>query len=129
MARETKEQRAERDARERQVLEDERQEYLKTVPARLAAAEQLARSLGISTKITLTEGGPNVHFRDDNSGFDDFANYLIDEWELEDLEGRLASLKRAQEERAARRVLAQTVWDRCTPEERVALKENLVWMR
>lgn len=129
MARETKEQRLAREAQYQVEREAALAAYRLTVPARLAAAEQLARSLGISTTITLSEGGPNVHFRDDNSGFDDFANYLIDDWELENLEERLAGLKRAQEERAARRVLAQAVWDRCTPEERVALKENIVWMR
>lgn len=126
MPKETKEQRAERLAREQEAAELALAEYTKSVPARLAAAENLARKLGISTKITLTEGGPSVHFYDDQSEFDHFLTYQVERWELEWIEEKLSKLKQEQDDKLARRQLAEDVWvNKLSSEERFAIKENI----
>lgn len=129
MARETAQQKAERLAQEETAARAALEEYRKTVPARLAAAEKLAREVGVSVKLSLTEIGPYVEFYDRESALNYTANYQIDQWELEQIECVLAHLKREQDAAAARRRLAEEVWARLAPEERQAVKENMVYLR
>ena len=129
MARETKEQRDLREAQEQAAAEAALAEYLRTVPKRLMNAQALAQSLGISVNVSLTEAGPCVNFCDDDAMIDELLTYQTEEWELEDLERKLRELKQAQDDRRARVALAQDVWkNRLTEAERIALKENIVWM-
>ena len=123
MAKETKEQRAEREAREKEVAEEAYKEYLKTVPNRLMEAQTLAHSLGVSTHITLDRTGPLVNFFDDNENLDETCGYQTTEWELEYLERRLKEIKEKQNARKSRYNLAETVWNRLSKEEKTAIKE------
>ena len=125
MARETREQKAERLAQEQLAAEEALAAYTKTVPKRLVDAQALAQAVGVQTSVTLTESGPSVHFYDSNTNFDDHATYQIEEWELEYIERKLRDLKEEQDARSLRKLVAQAAWADLSSEERVAIKENI----
>lgn len=125
MARETKIEKDARLAREQQAAEEALAAYTRTVPKRLADAQALAQSVGVSTQVTLTESGPSVYFYDSNTNFDDHATYQIDEWELEYIERKLRDLKEEQDAKLRRKLVADAAWARLSTEERTAIKEHI----
>lgn len=126
MARETKEERIAREAREERQRAEERAAYLATVPNRLLVAHALAREVGVSVDLQLTAVGVNVRFYEEDGILDDTLNHTSEEWELESLERRLSEKKAEKEAIIRRRSIAEDVWaNRLTVEEKVALKENI----
>jgi hypothetical protein len=127
MARETKEEKLAREAREQATAEAALEAYLQTVPKRLMDAQALAQSLGISVHVGLTENGPLVSFHDYNHAIDDRLTYQCDQWELESLERSLLAIKEEQEAKASRLEIARDVWaNKLTEIEKFALKENIL---
>jgi len=129
MARETKEQRVERLERELAEETAARVEYLLGVPKRLMDAHALARTLGINVEITLSDTGPVLYFSDENNQFEDRLTYQAEQWELEYVERKLRDLKDKRDAQVARQALAQSLFDKMTPEEKYALKENIHHLR
>ena len=130
MARETKEQRAARFAREEQILAESEAKYKATIPARLLAAQALARSLGIQTEVTLTLTGPSVRFYDpDNAAWNETITYETEEWELISLENSLQEVKEQEDARILRRGIAEDVWNnKLTQPEKEALREFIHYL-
>ena len=129
MARETKEERLLREAREQAAAEAALEAYLLTVPKRLMDAQALAQDVGVSVNVRLTATGPAVHFYDESHAIDDRLTYQADQWELEYLERKLQAIKEEQVARAVRLSLAQDAFARLTEAERAAIKENISQMR
>lgn len=129
MARESKEERLAREAREQAAAEAALEAYLLTVPKRLMDAQALAQNLGISVTVNLTEKGPSVYFHDEKNQLDDTFTYQTDQWELEYLERKLQAIKDEKVARAVRVSLAQDAFARLTEAERVAIKENIFMLR
>jgi hypothetical protein len=129
MARETKEERILREAHERARAEDALEKYLASVPKRLNDAHIMARNLGISVNVKLTEDGPSVHFRDEKEIFNDTLTYQTEEWELESLERKLRELNDENVARAARVSMAQEVFATLSKEQKAAIKENIYMLR
>lgn len=133
MPRETREKRAERLAQEKAAEQEAFEKYLQTVPKRLMDAQALAQSVGVSVKVELEADGPVVHFEyesgDITTFFDDRMTYHSPQWELENLEERLAKLKRKIEERDERLRFANTVWERLSTSERAVVKEFIYMLR
>lgn len=103
-----------------------RKEYLLGVPKRLAACVELAKKLNIWVTVTLQENGPKVSFKkDEDPYFEDIGTYEMDEWELDNLEGRLIRAKEKADEKTARLDAAIDVWAKLTKEEREGIKENI----
>ena len=117
--------------------ERQRQEHLvmykASIPKRLMDAQALAASLGIAVHVSLTATGPSVRFEyEDHHGndyIDETITYETEEWELENLESILAARKAKRDAYDARRVVADGVWARLSDDEKVALKEHILWMR
>lgn len=131
MARETKEERVAREAREESERLAATAVYRASIPARLMMAQVLAQEVGISTTIRLTATGPSVRFYDSHDEvFDETVCYTTEEWELEYLERRLREKKEEQDARVRRRGIAEDVWaNKLTAEEKAALKENIHFLR
>ena len=106
MARETKEEKAIREAREQAKSEAALEAYLQTVPKRIMDAQALAQSLGITTSVSLATNGPIVNFYDPNNQVDDYLTYHTDEWELEYLERKLRDIKEERDAYIRRRGIA-----------------------
>lgn len=127
MARETKEERAARLAREEAAAQAALEAYYATVPKRLMEAQALANSLCVSTSISLGTSGPIVHFEYDSEKYKCFIDYTLtyqtEEWELESLETQLRDLKEKIDKEAARLKVAQDSWGRLQPLERIVIKE------
>jgi len=130
MARESKEQKLAREVRERLEQAAKTAVYRANVPVRLVAAQALATMVGLQTSVALTETGPSVRFYDpyNENGFEEFASYQMEEWELDHLEGRLQSLKQEQEDRILRRKQAEATWEKLTPVERACIKEFIHYL-
>ena len=107
--------------------------YKETVPKRLMDAQALANQLGVATSVELTATGPSVEFRCENHTsqiyIDDVFTYSTEEWELETLERKLKDLKKAQDEYRDRRIVADMVWDKLTPDQKRALKEYIAYLK
>lgn len=107
--------------------------YKAGLPKRLMDAQALASSCGVATHVELTANGPSVRFEYEDhsrkSYIDEKLTYQSEEWEVECLEGHLRALKAERDAAAARLVLAQSVFNRLTDEEKVAIKENIAWLR
>jgi len=133
MARETKEDRAAREQREQEAAEAALAVYRASIPARLMHATALASGLGVSADVSLTATGPSVHFytpwEENKIGIDERITYETEEWELEAVERMLAQLKEEQDARAARRVVAQSVFDSLSTEQKAAIKEHIYMLR
>lgn len=125
MARETREQKQERLAREMAKQDADRTEFLKTVPARLSAARDLALNLGVTSSLALTPTGPVVSFRHDGKDcyIDADLTYECEEWELAGVENDLNSIRQAIEARAQRHQLAKDTFASLTQEQKAAVKE------
>lgn len=129
MARESKEERLAREAREQAAVEATLEAYLLTVPKRLMDAQALAQNLGVNTNVSLTATGPSVHFFDEASVIDVTLTYQTEEWELESLERKLREIREEKDARIARLALARDVWkNKLSETERAALKENINWL-
>jgi len=142
MAKETKQEKAERLEREHAAAElahaAEVAEFHKSMPARLVRMQAIANEVGVATKVTLTDTGPEVLFEKsvydprterDNSVIDETLRYDSDQWEVEYLEDRLNNMKAEQDSAIARRKMAQDHFDTLSKELKAALKENIHWMR
>ena len=130
MARETKEQSAERRRVEAEASLAAALEYKKTVPALLMTMQAIAQEVGVSTKVSLTPTGPSVHFYDDATNIDDTITYNTEEWEIDYLRRKLMSLKEEQDARIQRRNIAEDAWtNKLTADERVAVKEHIHCLR
>lgn len=124
MAKESKEQRAERLAAEQAAAELALAEFRKSIPKRMLEAQVLAEKLGVSSHLVLTAIGPKLVFNDDHNGFyDDEIHYESDEWEIENIEGKLKEIQVEQDAKAKRYILAKETFEKLSKEERVALKE------
>ena len=120
--------------RQNELLQAEKNaKYKETVPKRLMDAQALANQLGVATSVELTATGPSVNFRCEdhvnNIYIDDIITYDTEEWELESLEGKLKDLKKAQDEYADRRIVANAVWDKLTPDQKRAVKEHIAYLK
>lgn len=131
MAKETKEQRINREALEANERLFATANYRASIPGRLMVAQALAQEVGITTDIRLTETGPSVRFYDiHNELLNETMCYTSEEWELEYLERRLREIKAEKDGKAARRTIAEDVWNRIlTDSERVAIKENIHYLK
>ena len=129
MARESKEERLAREAREQAAAEAALEAYLLTVPKRLMDAQALAQDLGVNVNVKLTATGPSIYFYDDAAVIDDTLTYQTEEWELEYLERKLRDMKEEKVARAARISLAQDAFARLSDAERAAIKENIYMLR
>lgn len=127
MPRETKEERAVREAKQAAVAEARREAYLATVPKRLMDAQALARSLFVTTEVNLGPAGPVVHFEYDNPKYHCFIDttltYQTEEWELESFERQLQELKDTLEGEKKRLQRAVEVWSTLSDNDRTVLKE------
>ena len=107
--------------------------YKATIPKRLMDAQAMACHLGVSTHVSLTETGPSVRFEcEDHTNkiyIDDIITYNTEEWELESLERKLNELKKAQDEYNDRRIVANMVWDKLTPDQKHAIKEQIAYLK
>jgi len=130
------ERKAEQD-RMRAEYEVQKQEHLAmykaSVPKRLMEAQALASWLGIAVHVSLTATGPSVRFEEENHHdklyIDETITYETEEWELENLEATLASLKAKRDAYDSRRIVANGVWARLSDDEKFALKEHLIFLR
>jgi hypothetical protein len=129
MARETKDEKILREAREQAVAEAALEAYLLTVPKRLMDAQALAQSIGVAVNVSLTATGPSVHFYDDAAVIDDTLTYQTESWELEYLERKLRDMKIDQEARIYRRGVAQDVFATLSREQKDAIIENIHYLR
>jgi hypothetical protein len=131
MPRETAVERNLRLARENAEREALTEAYRASIPARMMVASALAQEVGISTNISLTPIGPSVRFYDDSREgyFDATICYTTEEWELEHLEEHLREKKAEKDARAARLNLAKKTFDSLSEDQRVALKENIHYLR
>jgi hypothetical protein len=128
MPRETKEERELRRAAEAHAALIAKEEFKKTMPARLMVMQALAREICVSTRVDLTATGPSVTFsRYDHPNncfeFEETITYDSEEWEVEHMERKLRELREERDARNARLAVAQEVFARLTPEERLAVKE------
>jgi len=124
--RESKVERMARRAREEQTFAENAAKYKLTIPARLLAAQALAKTLILHTDITLVESGPSVRFYDpyDISKFDETVTYETEEWELVCLERQLQERREERDARERRRGIAEDAWNtKLTREEKIAIKE------
>lgn len=107
--------------------------YLAGLPKRLMDAQALACDCGVSTHVNLTVNGPSARFEYEdhshNRYIDTTLTYQSEEWEVESLEGTLRALKAANDAAVARRNLAQSVFNRLTDDEKVAIRENIHYLR
>ena len=131
MAKETKEQKALRLAVEEQAREAETAAFRATLPKRLFEAQCMASMLpDLTVSTTMTAVGPSVRFhREENPYIDTTLTYQSDEWEVILLEDSLKEMKAEQDARAARRKLAQEIFDGLSPESKQAIKENIYLLR
>lgn len=133
MARETKEERAERLAREEAAAQAALEAYFATVPKRLMEAQALANSLYVSTSVTLGPDGPIVHFEYESEKYKSYIDatltYQTEEWELESLEQRLRELKESIDAEKQRFAYAQAIWTTLSETDRKALKEFIHTLR
>lgn len=133
MARETREERAERLAREEAAAQAALEAYYATVPKRLMEAQALANSLQVSTSVRLGPDGPIVHFEYESEKYksyiDSTLTYQTEEWELDSLEGQLRGLKEKIDEEAARLQVAKDAWEKLLPFEKTVIKEFIYMLR
>ena len=133
MPKETKEQRAERLAREEADAQEALEAYYASVPKRLMDAQATAQSLFVSTSVNLGPDGPIVHFEYESEKYKVFIDgtltYQSEEWELKSLEVQLKQLKEVMDEEAARLKVAQAAWEKLLPLERTAIKEFMYHLR
>ena len=107
--------------------------YKADLPKRMMEAQALAQRLGVTTDVELTAIGPQVSFRCDNNEdkwyIDEVIGYDTEEWELEYLEGKLATIKEAQDAREERRQCAQSAFNNLSDDQKACLKEFIHYMR
>lgn len=108
----------------------EQAEFELTIPKRMVEIQALASKLAISTRIELTDNGP-ILFIYLREGADDeeSISYKSEIYEVKYIEDVLERLKNEKEEKAIRFSIAQSVWSKLTVEERVALKEHILFVR
>jgi len=130
------ERKAEQD-RMRAEYEVQKQEHLAmykaSVPKRLMEAQALASWLGIAVHVSLTATGPSVRFEEENHHdklyIDETITYETEEWELENLEATLASLKAKRDAYDQRRIVAQRIFSNLSDEEKICIKEHIHYLR
>lgn len=143
MARETKESRAEQRAQQ----EAERAVYLAGLPKRILDAQALAQSLGVGVRVYTDPGfGTCIAFtygsyddtshlrvpsKDDNRApvIEETLSYTSEEWEVVHLEGKLQELKKYNEDRSQRYLVATQAFSRLTDAEKKAVKEFIYSLR
>lgn len=107
--------------------------YKAGLPKRLMDAQALAGSCGVATHVELTAKGPSIRFEyEDHSNkfyIDEILTYHSEEWAVEFVEGNLRDLKATHDAIAARSLLAQSIFNKLTDEEKIALKENIMWLK
>lgn len=107
--------------------------YKAGLPKRLMDAQAMACSCGVAVHVELTTKGPSVRFEyEDHSHkiyVDEILTYHSEEWEVECVEGKLRDLKVAQDAATARQLLAQSIFNKLTDEEKIVLKENIMWLK
>lgn len=123
MARETKEERAERLRREQDDLAAAEAEFKQSIPKRMLELQCAAQIEGVSVNVKLTETGPMVSFYDDNSGIDTDLTYQSVEWEFDSLEREIGELKSCREAAERRLAQARDVWSKLTTDDQKVLKE------
>lgn len=125
MARETREERAVREARERAEEEARVLSFRKTLPKRLKEIQDKAVLVGVYSDVALTETGPVVAFRSDDGHISTELTYESEEWEVTWFEEVLQKRKEAQEAAKARKQMARDHFYSLSQELREALKENI----
>jgi hypothetical protein len=138
MAKETKQEKEERLAREQAAAELALAEFYKGVPARLVMMQAIAHEVGVSCTVQLTDTGPEVVFEKseydsrtdrETTIIDQTVRYDSDQWHIEYVEDQLNSMKAEQDSALARRKMAQDHFDTLSKELKAALKENIHWMK
>lgn len=144
MAQETK---ADRRAREVAEQAAAKALYLAGLPKRILDAQALAQSLEVGVRVYTDPGfGTCIAFTygsyDDTSHLrvpsrdtdrapviEETLSYTSEEWEVEHLEGKLQELKKYNEDRGQRYLMATQVFARLTDPEKKAVKEFIYNLR
>ena len=107
--------------------------YKASIPKRMMEAEALASHLGVAVHVSLLATGPAARFEREDHHDRDYVDititYETEEWELETLEGILASLKAKHDASEARLIVARGAWNRLSDEEKIAIKEHYGYLR
>lgn len=128
MAKETPEERI-----ARQIISEatRKEAFRATLPARMISIQILAKEIGnISTEVTLRTTGPCLRVWENGEGYlDEQIHSDSEDWEVDHIEQVLKGKKVEVDAQKARRIVAMTVWNKLTSEERVAVRENLHSLR
>lgn len=97
------------------------------LPKRLMDAQALATSLYVSTHVELTATGPSVRFEYENhkshTYLDNILTYDSEEYEVQGVEDRLATIKAEKEEDERRLACARSAWSNLEDDQRSCIKE------
>ena len=134
MAKETRDQRILREAAENQAILAAKEEFKKTMPARLMQLQAISFGAGVNTRVSLTAAGPSVEFTRyeyDNKGssFEETLTYDSEEWEVDHVERMIRAFKEEIDARAARRALAEEAWKGLPLKEQQVIKEFISNLR
>ena len=123
MARETKEERLAREAQARAEEKLRVAEYRKTLPRVLKELMELADDLLVENRLGLDDSGPLLQFEFDGNWDSTVLSYESEQWEVEWIREKLIAIKIEKEAKEAKKRLAQTVFDRLTSDEKIAIRE------
>ena len=127
MARETAQQRREREARAEAQRAAERAAFLEKVPEIIRDIKVRMDLLGISYELNLdSRGRPYLMINYENGSesiYETCLNYDTEEWEFTSIQDKLTEIREAREAAVARFELAKSVFKALKPEEQNALRE------
>jgi hypothetical protein len=103
------------------------------LPKRLMDAQALASALCVATHVELTTTGPSVRFEYENhksrTYLDNILTYNSDEYEVQCVEDRLATIKAEKEEDERRLACARSAWANLEEDQRSCIKEFIHYLK
>lgn len=124
MAKETREQRTLREAREAEQALVEREAFRQTMPERLSKLVDRYKSIGVYPDIKLMESGPRVLFDHEGEFYvHSYLTYDSDHWEVEAVEQAVEEECSRREFAKQRFALAGVAWAKLSKDEQSAIRE------